>query len=306
MSGFFVLCVSLHRMKFFYLIFGVLMVCSCEKAITFTPETQEPKLVVEGIIESNQPPVVYLTRSLDFFSTISREQLSGSFVRNAEVTISDGVSFETLKEYDVRLTDDTLIYYYSIDTTGNRTGMRGIEGSSYRLNIKTDGKEYTATTTIPGLTKTLDSLYYFPAIVQNDPNKVLLYGRFNDPPGLGNYIRYFTNVNGGVYLPGLNSVFDDQVVDGKQYNVQIERGIDRNQEIDLEDYSYFNKGDFISIKFCNIDKGVFDFWRTMEYSYASIGNPFSSPTKVIGNVSNGALGYFGGYAVQYASIFIPE
>ncbi len=44
----------------------------------------------------------------------------------------------------------------------------------------------------------------------------------------------------------------------------------------------------------------------MEYSYQSIGNPFSSPTKVRGNISNGALGYFGGYAVQYIGITIPD
>jgi hypothetical protein len=43
----------------------------------------------------------------------------------------------------------------------------------------------------------------------------------------------------------------------------------------------------------------------MEFSYQSIGNPFSSPTKVLGNVK-GALGYFGGYAVQYKSLVIPK
>jgi hypothetical protein len=60
------------------------------------------------------------------------------------------------------------------------------------------------------------------------------------------------------------------------------------------------------VKFANIDKATFDFWRTMEYNYQSIGSPFSSPTEVLGNVSNGALGYFGGYAVQYISLKVPE
>jgi hypothetical protein len=293
-------------MKFFYLLILIFGLLSCEKPINFVPENQEPKLVVEGIIENGRNPTVYLTRSLDFFSTISREQLSGSFVRNAEVSITDGTSSETLKEYEVHLAGDTVLYYYSVDTANGRSGMIGQMGSTYQLNVKTNGKDYAATTTIPVLTKTLDSLYFYRAIIADDTTKVVLYGRFNDPPGFGNYIRYFTSVNSGLYLPGLNSVFDDQVIDGKKYNLQIERGVDRNTDIDFETYSYFNRGDIISIKFCNIDKGVYDFWRTMEYSYASIGNPFSSPTKVIGNISNGALGYFGGYAVQYASIIIPE
>ena len=293
-------------MRIIYSIILITIISSCERPIDFTPETQEPKLVVEGIIEGGQYPTVYLTRSLDFFSKISREELTGSFVRNAEVTISNATSTEILKEYQIRVSGDTLLYYYSIDTTNGRVGMLGELGASYQLNIKVDGKEYDANTTVPLPVKTLDSLYYRFADIENDTAKVLLYGRFNDPPGYGNYIRYFTNVNGGLYLPGLNSVFDDQIVDGTKYNIQIERGVDRNTEIDFENYSYFNKGDIISVKFCNIDKAVFDFWRTMEYSYASIGNPFSSPTKVIGNISNGALGYFGGYAVQYASIIIPE
>jgi hypothetical protein len=293
-------------MRILYLTILLFTVYSCEKSINFTPATQEPKLVVEGIIENSQHPTVYLTRSLDFFSKISREELAGSFVRNAEVTISDGVTTETLKEYEVRVSGDTLLYYYTTDTAKGTSAMTGQLGTTYYLNIKTGGKEYTSATTIPYLTKTLDSLYYFSALFPDDSTKVILYGRFNDPPGFGNYIRYFTNVNSGVYLPGLNSVFDDQVVDGKTYNVQIEKGVDRNTDIDFENYSYFTRGDIVSVKFCNIDKATFDFWRTMEYSYASIGNPFSSPTKVIGNISNGALGYFGGYAVQYASIIIPE
>jgi hypothetical protein len=44
----------------------------------------------------------------------------------------------------------------------------------------------------------------------------------------------------------------------------------------------------------------------MEYSYSSIGNPFSSPTKVLGNISGGALGYFGAYAADYKTITIPK
>jgi hypothetical protein len=56
----------------------------------------------------------------------------------------------------------------------------------------------------------------------------------------------------------------------------------------------------------NIDKTTFDFWRTMEYSYQSVGNPFSTPTKVMGNISGNALGYFGGYATQYRTLIVPK
>jgi hypothetical protein len=131
-------------------------------------------------------------------------------------------------------------------------------------------------------------------------------GKIKDPPGFGNYIRFYTQTGPGPFYPGLNSVFDDQIIDGTTYDIEIEKGIDRNTKIDFDNYSFFNRGDTVTVKFCNIDKAAFDFWRTMEYSYSSIGNPFSSPTKVTGNIQGGALGYFGGYAVQYKTLVIPR
>lgn len=283
-----------------------LVFAACEKEIKFTPDESEPKLVVDATIETGSLPVVYLSKSLNYFSKISIDKLVNSVVRGAKVEMSNGTQTFPLHEIGIPLTESDTLFYYSFDSTNASAMFRGVEGETYTLSIETDGGQYSATTTIPVLTKRVDSLYYAENVDREDSSKVVLYGKFTDPPGYGNYIRFFTSVNSGPFNPGLNSVFDDQIIDGKSYSIQIEQGVDRNSEIDFEEYSYFHKGDNIIVKFCNIDKGVFDFWRTMEYSYSSIGNPFSSPTKVQGNISNGALGYFGGYAVQYASIYIPE
>jgi hypothetical protein len=109
-------------------------------------------------------------------------------------------------------------------------------------------------------------------------------------------------------LPGIASVFDDQIVDGTTYDFLIDKGFDKNGELNFsdEDYGFFHRGDTVTIKFCNIDKATYDFWRTWEYNYQSNGNPFSSPIKVLSNMDNGALGTFSGYAVQYKSIIIPH
>jgi hypothetical protein len=284
---------------------GLFLFLSCEKAISFKPVRQAPKLVVEATIEDGKYPLVYLTTSLDFFSKISVQALSQSFVHGAEISISNGILTQKLREYSTQ-TEGYLLTYYTIDSAGNGEVFRGELGKEYSLKITADGKEYTATTTIPQLTKQINSLYFETNVDKHDSTKIALFARFSDPPGLGNYIRYFTRVDEEPYYPGLNSVYDDQVIDGKSYNAQVDKGVDRNKSIDFNNYAFFHKGDTITIKLCNIDKGVFDFWKTMEYSYSGIGNPFSSPTKVIGNISNDALGYFGGYAVQYSSIIIPE
>jgi len=279
---------------------------SCEKAISFKPNESTPELVVEATIEVGGYPTVLLSNSFNFFSKISLEMLANSFVHNAEITISNGTLTQRLKEYQVPLNGTYSLYYYSVDSASIATAFKGVPGKAYNMTIKSGGKEYTARTTIPFLTKRVEELSWETVRKKDDSSKVILYGEFTDPPGLGNYIRYFTSTNGGPFFPGLNSVFDDQVVDGTNYKVQIEQGVNRNEDIDFEEYSFFERGDSIIVKMTNIDKVCFDFWRTIEYSYSSIGNPFSSPTKVLSNISGGALGYFGGYAVQYKAINIPK
>lgn len=278
---------------------------SCEKAVSFKLDNVTPKLVIEAIIENNQPPTVVLSNSLSYFSSISPDILANSFVHNADVYISNGTLTHQLKEYTVSLGNGYSLYYYSIDSSNLLTAFTGELNHSYSLRIVADGKEYTALTTIPGITKHIDSLYWKQAPALEDSNKVSLVVKATDPPGYGDYIRYFTKRNSEPFYPGINSVFDDQIIDGSTYELEVERGWDRNSNPN-DRSPYFLKGDTITLKLCNIDKATFDFWRTMEFSYASIGNPFSSPTKIISNINGEGLGYFGGYAAQFKTIIVPQ
>jgi hypothetical protein len=282
---------------------SAVLLAGCEKKITFDLKESEPKLVVEAVIENNQFPIVILSKSLNYFSSIDLNTLSNSFVHNADVFIVDGLKTAKLKEYAVPVGNGYNVYYYGVDHAA--TVVQGNLNRSYKLQIFSEGKEYNATTTIPNITKRIDSIYWRQAPAGNPPEKAMLVVKATDPPGFGDYIRYFTKQNSDPFYPGLTSVYDDQLVDGTTYEVQIERGVDRNID-HPEGYTFFNKGDTVTLKLCNIDKATFDFWRTMEFSYASIGNPFSTPTKILSNISGGALGYFGGYAVQFHRYIIPK
>jgi Domain of unknown function (DUF4249) len=284
---------------------SLLLLLSCEKTISFKLDEQAPKLVVDATIESGKAPIFVLSKSLDYFSEITPAALAESFVRGADIRLSNGSLTHKLKEYSI-VTPVATLYYYSIDSADLATAFNGEEGKMYTAEINVGGQSYSATTSIPVLAKTIDSLWWKPSPNNPDTTKVVLMARVTDPPGFGNYIRYFTSTNGGNFNPGLNSVFDDQIVDGTTYAIEVEQGVDRNEDFSFSDYSFFDRGDTVIVKFTNIDKKTFDFWRTMEYNYGSIGSPFSSPTKVLGNMSNGALGYFGGYAVQYQSLVIPK
>lgn len=287
-----------------FIFISAFILSSCERTITFDLNEVEDKLVVDASIENGQAPVVILTKSIKYFSQITPEILAASFVHDAEVYVSNGTSTHKLREYMISQPGYNF-YYYSNDTLNPSTSFVGELNKQYSLRIISDGNEYTSQTTIPLITKRIDSIYWKPVPGNSDTSKVILMIRATDPPGFGDYIRYFTKQNQQPFYPAVNSVFDDQVIDGTTYEVEIERGVNRNLPLN-EGFSFFDKGDTVVFKLSNINKATFDFWRTMEYSYSSIGNPFSSPTKVLGNISNGALGYFGGYASQYRTIIIPR
>ena len=294
------------KIKFLTVItLSVLLFSSCEKSVSFKLDDVSPKLVVEASIENGQTPVVYLSKSMNYFSKIDPGILANSFVRNAEVYVSNGTLTHKLKEYNISVGGGYNFYYYAVDPANSATIFPGQLNKSYTLRILSEGKEYTAVTTIPYTTRRIDSVFWKPAPAGNPPEKVAFMVRAYDRQGFGDYIRYFTKRNNEPFYPGLNSVYDDQVIDGSSYEIQVERGVDRNSD-HPEGYSFFDKGDTVTLKLCNIDKNTFDFWRTMEFTYASVGNPFSSPTKVIGNIQGGALGYFGGYAAQYRTLIIPR
>lgn len=277
------------------LLFGLLFF-SCEKNVDFNLKYAAPVLVVDAQVENGQVPTVALNKSLDYFGAISPQILANSFVHNAEVTMSNGVVTHKFKEYTVPFGNGYFIYYYSIDSANIATAFVGEFNKQYNLTVKVDGQVYTSKTTIPALSKIFDSLWTKLPPPNVDTSKRILLARAIDPPGLGNYVRYYTKKNRERFLPGFNSVFNDEVIDGTTYQGQVDQGVDRNNPPITGDERFFARGDTISFKLSNIDKATYTFWNTWEFNQQSIGNPFSQPGKVIGNISNGALGAFCGYA----------
>jgi hypothetical protein len=280
-----------------------LILNSCEKNINFNLEESVPVLVVDARIENSQVPVVVLTKSQGYFNEISPDILINSFVRNAEVTISNGTLSHRLKEYAYSIAPGFTAYYYSIDSSSLSTAFDGALNTSYQLQIISEGKEYTARTNIPGLNTVPDSVYFKMAPQNPDTNKRVMMIKATDPPGLGNYVRYFTKTNSNPFYPGYNSVYSDEVIDGVTYEVQLPQGVDKNNTPQEEDI-FFLRSDTVTIKFCNIDRATYTFWSTWEFAYQGIGNPFAQPNKVLGNISNGALGAFCGYAAWYRTVIV--
>jgi hypothetical protein len=280
-----------------------LLLASCEKNINFDLDEAEVVLVVDAQIENGRPPVVVLTKSFSFFQQLDAAAINNSFVRNASVRISNGTQTHLLKEDSIAVIPGIFAYFYSNDPSNPATAFNGALDGRYTMNIESEGKTYTASTSIPRLALFPDSIWFERAPFNVDTTRRVMFMRATDPAGRGDYFRYFTRVNNDIYYPGLN-VFDDQVLDGTTFQISLPRGINRNIPF-VEDSLFYRRTDTVTLKFCKIDQQTHRFWNTWEFAFSSIGNPFAQPNKVLGNISNGALGVFCGYAAAYKTFIVP-
>ena len=76
----------MYKNLFFLL---ALWLVSCEKNIDFKLNDAADTLVVDAEIENGKAPVVYLTKSVSFYSQVDAQVLASLFVRDAEVYISN-------------------------------------------------------------------------------------------------------------------------------------------------------------------------------------------------------------------------
>lgn len=295
------------KLRFVYFL-ALIAFASCEKEVNIKLNGGAPKVVVDGFIETGLPPVVVLTNSFSYFSKIDLNTLEDAFIHDAHITVSNGLQEVTLKEYalDTGINSNNY-YFYSVDTADlSALLFQGQPEMFYTLRVTTNGKTYESTTKIPAV-KPLDSIWYEapPVPVAEAPGAVNVFVRYSDPDTTGNKIRYFTSRNGSLFLPPFNSVYDDDVINGTSFTIGMVPGAVRTKEINFDSLTHFFRGDSVVVKWAAIDKASFDFWSTMEFSVATVGNPFSSPVTVTSNIKGGALGVWCGYGTSYKTLHIP-
>ncbi len=290
--------------------FASLLFFSCEKEVNINLDSGPSRLVVDGQIENGGYPLVILTRSIGYFSRIDLSTLENSFVHDAQVTVSDGIKSIALKEYavDTGLGGTNKFYLYTIDTaTPGGLNFRGEFEKSYTLSIMHEGKDYQAVTKIPSV-RPVDSVWFRkPEGTPKIPTAMLMFVRFKDPDTAGNYLRYFTRRNRELFLPFFNSVYEDKIVNGTTIDsLYIAAGYNRTKEPNFDSLGLFFRGDTVTLRWCAIDRAVYDFFRTYEYATGTVGNPFAAPVNVQTNIKGGALGVWAGYGASYTTRIIPQ
>lgn len=287
------------------------LLASCEKEVNINLKPGETQVVVQGQIETGAPPFVILNTSIGFFSKVDLGTYEKSFVHDAVVTVSDGVKTVTLKEYSFDTGGSFHFYIYSLDTTGFNPAniILGENGKTYTLSVTAGGKTYTGITGIPA-PKPLDSVWFGePLFAGNNTSDSArqLFVNYDDPDTLGDCVRYFTQRDNKGFFP--SGIFNDEIVNGKMVNnIGLEAGYDQTNTEDVRRDSliYFFPGETVTLRWCSVDKAVYQFYNTLQFARNSAGNPFSAPINPITNMRNGALGVWAGYGVYERVLVVPS
>ena len=263
-----------------------LLLAACNPELPESPET----LVVEGWIENDGAPVVFVTSSV---STSFKEQeladLIGHVATTAQVAITcDGVRYPLTGT----VSDDYFLMFYYTSKT-----LKGVVGGTYKLEVDWKGMHAEAETTIlaPG---TVDSI-----AVERHPmidTSYIVKAHIN-PAADVRYYRFFSMAVGKdpTYAISYNGIFDSKLHADDMFAVN--RG--RQDPIEYSDY-YYSYGDSVRFKLASIDAAAYDFWSRYDenamFSHAAL-LPYSSNLK--GNI-DGGLGYWFGYGTAAYTVVI--
>jgi hypothetical protein len=266
-----------HSFELVFSLITAMLISGCEKVIQVDLNEASPNIVIEGLITDKRGPyTVNISKTGSYFNQPELETVSG-----ATVVITDDFSnVDTLNE--------------STPGTYLTSRVRGIYERTYTLKVIAEGKEYTGSTRLADRVP-IDSLRLRKGVLQgfsfddDDDKEIDLHCFFRDPRDKNYYrIRVFKNdsINTESYR-----LYDDQYANGLITDIIVSHAI---------------LGNTYRIELWSLDKQTYLYYNTLGdlmYSNPIFG---STPSNPITNLSNGALGYFGSYAVTSRQITITE
>lgn len=276
---------------------------SCEKDIDIRLAPNKPLLVVEAYINNVFPQYNYvaLSRSQSFFAP----DVQGIPVSLARVTITRGqrqasgnIEWDTATRVQLIESDNTGlpsgfntgVYLDPRLFTRPDSALLGKIGYDYLLEIESEGKNYSATTSLITPVQ-VDSLSVgFPFVNDNGDSLYRITNHYRDPDTLGNrqfyFWRYSDNKNnfgwGGFTrsrAPGT-----DDLANGQYIRLTHPQG--------------FSVNDTVTYMMASVTLDVYRFWDS--YNKARDNNgPFSTPVTLEGKISGqNVTGCFSGLALS--------
>lgn len=308
-------------MKNIIFIFSLIVVAtSCTKEVKIDIPGYKEQLVIDGRIETGQPPLVLISRSKDIYAPTNLDAYLNGFVSGATVTVSDGTNTVELEEICTdnlppgseelaaaifgipaeEISNYHLCAYTSFDPT-----IFGQVGKTYSLTVEFEGKTYTSSTSILQPTALVNTFW-------KPEGELTDYGyswaTLADTPGQYDAYRWEVKyISENFFTKTFSPVFDDQFFDGLTFEFAYENPMSFEDEtLDPQYLAFYKLGDTIVIKLSKMDEAVFEFMEKKYTQIYSAGNPFATPTNIPTNITGGALGVWAGYSPWYDTLICVQ
>ncbi|MBL1280131.1 MAG: DUF4249 domain-containing protein [Fluviicola sp.] len=309
--------------KLIYILSIISVLFACTKEVVIDIPGFEEQIVLDGRIDTGQPPFLLISKSKDIYAQTDLTAFLNSFVTGAQVTVSNGTTTVQLIEVCTDnlppgsepfvaellgipvadLATVSICGYTSLDPL-----IFGEVGKSYDLTVSFEGETYTATTKIE-VPVSLDAVYWKPD--GNLTNYGFSWATLSDPPGqydayMWESKRINTDANGdpldASFLRPFGSVFDDEFFGGLTFDFFFDNPAAHGSGVADGLEGLYALNDTVVIRFSRIDKGVFEFMEKKDIQQATAGNPFATPTNIPNNITGGALGIWAGYSPTFDTL----
>ena len=309
--------------QIFYIALSLLIFTSCTKEVEIDIPGYEEKLVIDGIIETDAPPFVMISKTKDIYAPTDIDAFLNGFVSGATVTVSDGTNEVILDEWcsdnlppgagpiaaemfgipESELANYQICAYLTLDPV-----MFGQVGKTYQLTVNLDGETYEASTTIEQPTH-LDSVWWKPE--GSTPNHGFSWVFLSDPPAKGDSYKWeVKRINLGLdgepldknFKVPFSPVFNDDFFNGLAFEFAYENPFAFEPDTPEEYLGLYPVGDTVVIKFSKMDLQVYEYLEKKYLQLQTAGNPFSTPTNIPNNISGEALGIWAGFSPTYDTL----
>jgi hypothetical protein len=139
-------------MRFVVFIGVLLLIAGCTKEVDLVQPSYEPKIVVDGYIETGKAANVFLTMSSPYLTYYDSASIRNTFLNHAKITIStsDGEE-EVLTLYRENRFFPPFVY--------KSVALRGRVGVEYFLEVEVRGQILRSVTTIPAAPVVLNAFF---------------------------------------------------------------------------------------------------------------------------------------------------
>lgn len=263
-----------HMNKIVILLVIIFSFSACEEVIDVDLNDAAPQLVVEGWIYNTPGPYeIKITLTTNYF-----ENDAAPTVGNALVIISENTT----------LIDTLIMTKPGVYKT--QKILNGKIGATYQLKIIYDNNTYEAVAAMKPVAP-IDSLSYrYREKTVFDDAGYFVSVHFQEPNTVGDYYRWLYYRNGELYKKKDEVYASDELYNGNYISFEFDYNVNQNDTIYLEMFS--------------LERNGYDFFNALD-EQDNTGDLFDTPPgNIKGNISNGAIGYFGASAKTVSETII--